>query len=139
VQAIIYQLQHAPALLGVDVFPAYPGDEAPPAYICFTGHIEGTVDYPTVMAGRLQRDDTFTLTFGIRLQQQLDPDSTMVELGRITTAINDVFATNPGLDGLDGDVAALVTREESWGPTEVRGNGWYADAEIDVQVTARIA
>lgn len=138
VQAIMAKLATSDRLVGVQVTNAYPGDEAAPEYVCFTGHISGEIDYPTVMAGRLQRDDTFTATLGIRLQQQLDADSTMSRLMELTSAVHDVFADDPSLAGLDGDLAALVVHEENWGPFEVRGNGWYADAEIDVQVNARI-
>lgn len=87
---------------GVQVEYGWPGDtlEADAVYVA---DVDGTVEIPTLKAGRKHRDDQFTVT--VLIQAGLaggDLAETAERAARLYAALEDVLADDPSLDGFDG-------------------------------------
>lgn len=120
---------------GVQVEPGWPGDTLKDEAV-WVDELDGELVIPVMSAGRKYRDDKFTVPFEIRVTGKKDLDATMSRLSVIVAAIEDVLADDPGLDGLDGLIAAEVTAERMTAG-EIANTGWVGFAEVVVSCHAR--
>lgn len=128
-------------LADVNVAGTYPGDEAG-AECVYCADITGNLEVPVTRAEghRVVYDDEFEILFGIDVKADgKDRAETMARCEVVISALVDVLATKPWLDGLDGVISARVSVPN--GPTgiEFKGVGLIAVAQVVVKVHSRIS
>lgn len=134
---IVELLQEHPDLASVGVWPVFPGANKVTDEMIAGVDIEGDVSTPTMMAGRLQRDDQFRLTFRCRVtSQSQDLDAAMIRVFELCAAFEDVVAESSTLYDEDGVVSAEVTSERQW--PEPTPEGGFAGAEIVLSIHSRL-
>lgn len=128
-------LQEHPQLVDVTVSPR-PGDDTGPEFI-WVQNIEGEMSIPTSKAGRLHRDDKFTITYWAQVALGDDLDTTMERTEELMGACGDVLADESQLDDLDGVLSAVLAAVN--GPLIVETPaGFFGMAQLDVDVHTRL-
>lgn len=116
--------------VGVDV--GYPGDTLRKRHV-FVLKTEGSVQVPTVKAGRLHRDDEFKITWRMGVAGEgRDLADAKAAAAALVQGLEDILADDASL-GVEGVMAAEVTYIEgvnAWLSPE--GANAFADVTVDV-------
>lgn len=129
-------LRAHPTLVDVQVEPGWPGDTTRDEAI-WLETIEGAVEIPVVNAGRKSRNDTFKMSFTLRVVRGT-LDEVMVRISELLAAFEDVLADDPGLGGLDGVVAGTFDLPNGPEAQDVVGVGPVAFAQVSITVLSRL-
>lgn len=127
--------QH-PSAAGVETWPGWPGDKHVTSQMLWCDDISGTVDAPLSQAGRLPRDDRFSLGLSIVIVGAASMDAAMVRLFEVVGAVEHVLADDHTLGGAAGVVSAQMTDARQ--SAAVTPDGAVAFAELTVDVFSRL-
>jgi len=116
---MIDRLRIAPALSGVQVWPAWPGDTIADSSdeLIWCDNIDGELNVPMSKGPdqRMSRDDMFELLFLVRVTGAMLDDQTesLLTVGdrmaEIQSVIEDWLADDPSIDEFDGVVSAELS------------------------------
>jgi len=132
----ITKLRALPALEDVQIEPGFPGDTQEPDSI-WISELDGDLEIPVSKAARMQRDDKFTIPFEFRVAGRVDLDETMTRLSVLVAALEELLATDPGLENFDGLIDAEINSEVMTAGN-MRGAGCLGFAQVVVSAHARL-
>lgn len=129
-----------PTFAGVTVEATWPGDAAGPERV-YVGDLTGTLTVPAFVGpARAMYDDQFTITWAIEVVANgRSPDETMARCVEMIAGLQDVVAGDAGLGDLDGVLHAVMSEQRGPLGMEFPGVGLVAVAQLDIDVTARLA
>lgn len=124
------------AVNGVQVEHGYPGDRTE-RDVVYTATCTGHVDITLMQGGRKTRNDTFDLVIVIVTGKHgLDPVESEARVTTYLSAVEDVFANDLTLGGLDGLIDCQISSIE--GPnTTMSGEGAVSYFYVTVTAHAR--
>lgn len=121
-------------------WPAHPMDRD---CIFISGPLQGVVEYPTLMAGRKQRNDTFILIVNLQavvtgVAGKITPHDADVRAEALYAGLEDALANDQSLSNLDGVLAVLLGPTVNGPSGELIETGAFASMSAEVTVQARL-
>lgn len=136
-QAVVDLAATVAGMHNVGVTLSYPGDEIGIDAI-WLARIDGASDVPTSKAGRLQRDDIYTLTWEIRTTDHGDAAAAMLRVEALAAVVDGMLADDSTLGGLDGLLWATYGGMDR-GPLPVQTpTGFIGFGEFTIAAHARL-
>lgn len=118
-------------------WPVWPGDKQVTSEMIVGDMIEGESSVPTMKAGRLHRDDRFTILFQFSVMSQKHSfEDAMGRLFELLAIFEDICADDSTLESFPGVVSAVVSTNRQWPVSTPEGA--IARGELTVDVHARL-
>jgi hypothetical protein len=140
--ALVDVLTNVPELINIGVDRSWPGDELQREHL-WIAKVEGTVTFPTMMAGRLQRDDIFTFTVLCQSSTEgQDPEACETACEVYMTAVALAAADQSLFGQIRSQVPGLLAVDlgEFNGPdAQPTTEGWVAFGEVQLEFHIRSA
>lgn len=134
---VVDLLRAHPGMAGVQVELGHPGDELKAEAVWIT-LVAGEQSIPVMKAGRKERDDRFRIPLFIRVANRATFESTGERLIELMAVVDDQFAGDTELGGLDGVVSATLEGEMTGPWVERTTEGCVGWAEPSIDVHARL-
>lgn len=141
---MVARLANLPALSGVGVWPAWPGDKKVSREMLYVDELAGALNIPLSEGpnNRHSRDDKFDIVFLTRIAgtKAEDPRTGLIAAGDrlavVVGVLEDWLADDPSLDEFDGVVSAEISDARSAiGMTQ---EGPMAFGQLTVSVHSRL-
>ena len=114
----------------------WPGDRELVSEMLWVEDIGVETEVPVSQGGRHVRNETITLELGMRVINREDIADTHLRLAEIVAVIEDRFALDPGLDGLEGVIFSEVTDHNQTAHLTPEGPVGYG--RIGLRIDARL-
>ncbi len=137
-QRLLDLLVQRPGMLDVTAGLVFPGDEIGRDAV-WLDRIEGSAEIPTSRAGRLDRDDTWTMTIEYRTTDHGTALDAMARIEELAAVLDGLLADDHTLGDLDGLLWATYGGMTN-GPLPVQTpTGFVGFGEVVVSCRARLS